>query len=128
MFNRIKDYALLYEEIFLPEDSLFGVTCTEEKDHIKEYCKKIIDDVVPRLHPVTTVNYLGCLERIANEVYSLEIAGGKYKVSLTVDTFHKKNARLTVDIVPEYSQGDIIDRVDIYLEKLKIELKNVSVK
>lgn len=124
MFNRIKDYALLYEEISIPSDQLFGVPCTQEKDHIEDYCKKIIDEVVPKLNPVTTVNYRGCLERIANEVYSLEISGGKYTVSLTVDTFHKKNARLTVDIEPEYSQEDMENRIDVYLERLKIELKN----
>lgn len=124
MFNRIKDYALLYEEVSESDDEFFGIPCNRAVDHVKDYCKKIVDDVSAKLQWATTVNYQGCLERIANEVYSLEITDGKYKLSLTIDTFHDKNARFTVDIQPEYKISDLEKRIDLYLEKLKIELKN----
>jgi len=123
MFNRIKDYNLLYETVPVTAGS-FGTVCTEEKNHIKTYCEKIITDVSKKLQPTTSVKYLGCIERIANEVYVLEIQNGKYTISLTIDTFHKNAARLTVDILPEYQIVDIEKRIDIYLEKMKIELKN----
>lgn len=123
MFNRIKDYNLLYETIPSTVD-LFGIPCTEEKNHIQTYCEKIITDVSQKLQPTASVSYLGCIERLANEVYVLEIQNGKYTISLTVDTFRKKVARLTVDIVPEYQIEDMGNKIDIYLEKMKIELKN----
>lgn len=123
MFNRIKDYTLLYETIPSTVD-LFGTPCMEEKNYIKTYCKKIITDVSQKLQPMASVNYLGCIGRIANEVYILEIQNGKYTISLTIDTFHKNATRLTVDIFPEYQMNDMGKRADLYLEKLKIELKN----
>ena len=88
MFNRIKDYTLLYETIPGTVD-LFGTSCMKEKNHIKTYCEKIIDDVSQKLQPMASVNYLGCIGRIANEVYILEIQNGKYNISLTIDTFQK---------------------------------------
>ena len=46
--NRIKDYTLLYETIPGTVD-LFGTSCMKEKNHIKTYCEKIIDDVSQKL-------------------------------------------------------------------------------
>lgn len=124
MFNRVKDYALLYEKVNSLVAEPFRTQNTVTLDHVKDYCKTVIDNVVAKIQWTTTVNYLGCLDRIANEVYSLEMTSGKYHVSLTVDTFHDKNARLTVDILPEYHLPDMGKRIDLYLEKLKVELKN----
>lgn len=104
------------------DDELFGIPYTRKVDYVKDYCKSIIDDVFANLQWLTTVNYQGCLERIANEVYFLKLE--KYKVSLTIDTFYDRNARLTVDILPEYKISNIEKSVDLYLEKLKSELKN----
>lgn len=84
----------------------------------------MIDDVFANLQWLTTVNYQGCLERVANVVYFFEAGNEKYKVSLTIDTFYDRNARLTVDILPEYKISNIEKSVDLYLEKLKLELKN----
>lgn len=123
MFNRIKDHTLIYETTIV-NDEISDISYYEEKDHIKTYCQKIITEVSQRMQPIPSVNYLGCLERFANEVYVLENKSGKYTISMTIDTFCKNTTRLTVDIIPEYAINDIDKRIDVYLEKLKLELKN----
>ena len=66
---------------------------------------------------------MGCLERIANEVFALETDSAEYKITFTIDTFQNKDARIIIDIVPKYIYEGIEKCYDRYLEKLKIEIK-----
>lgn len=72
MFNRIKDYSLLYEDV--EEDlaewpDVFTSRTTVKKDHVKYYCQSILHDTVSKFQETMTLTYKGCLERLANEVY-----------------------------------------------------------
>ena len=85
---------------------------------------------MPNLLNKSTLKCLGCLERIANEVFALETDSAEYKITFTIDTFQNKDARIIIDIVPKYIYEGIEKCYDRYLEKLKIEIKkrmNVAV-
>lgn len=131
MFNRIKDYSLIYEEIPCPAMVNFGIEesqAVEEKDHIKDYCVSVLNDVIPKIPSSIEFKYKGCLERIGNEVFEINTNEAVYTVSFTVNTFTAKNAILYVDIKCEYLLSELDSRIDCLLEKLKIELKNRLIK
>lgn len=127
MFNRIKDYSLLYEDV--EEDvaewpDVFTSRTTVKKDHVKDYCQSILHDTVSKFQETMTLTYKGCLERLANEVYTLDYNSNIYTITLTVDTFYDKDAQIYVDILPQYNYEGIEKCYDRLLEKLKIEIKN----
>ena len=127
MFNRIKDYSLIYEEIPCSVEvdwDFEDCQVIEEKDRIKDYCTDVLGDVIPKIPFHTEFEYKGCLDRVGNEVFKINADGAVYTVSFTVNTFTGKNAILYVDIKCEYLHPDLADRIDCLLEKLKIELKN----
>lgn len=122
MFNRINNYELLYEDV-VEYDKNWGDDITSVQDHTKDYVTKIMNDIVPNLLKQSTLKYLGCLERIANEVFVLETDSAEYTVTFTIDTFLDKDARIIIDIVSQYTYEGIEKCYDRYLEKLKIEIK-----
>lgn len=88
-----------------------------------EYVTQVMKDIMPNLLNKSTLKCLGCLERIANEVFALETDSAEYKITFTIDTFQNKDARIIIDIVPKYIYEGIEKCYDRYLEKLKIEIK-----
>lgn len=122
-----------------------GLTGTVEHYHGYDYCKAIID----ALTDWQEKKYIGCRERIANEVFALiSSTGAEYTVSFGISTYktrsEQKIARLEVSITTQDvdaqnseqqnvdspnpdSQNSAPQNPDIYdqkLEDLKIELKN----
>lgn len=131
MFNRIKDYSLIYEEVPCSAMIDFGAEesqAVEEKDHIKDYCTSVLNDVIPKIQTSTEFKYKGCIERIGNEVFEINTNSAVYTVSFTVNTFSTHNAILYVDVKCEYLFSELANRIDLLLEKLKIELKNRLIK
>lgn len=122
MFNRINNYELLYEEV-VEYNKDWGDNIASVQDHTKDYVTTIMNDVVPNLLKQSNLKYLGCLERIANEIFVLETESAEYKVTFTIDTFKDKDARIIIDILPEYTYVGIEKCYDRYLEKLKIDIK-----
>lgn len=122
MFNRINNYDLLYEDI-MEGNQEWGENTKRVEDHTKEYVTQVMKDIMPNLLNKSTLKCLGCLERIANEVFALETDSAEYKITFTIDTFQNKDARIIIDIVPKYIYEGIEKCYDRYLEKLKIEIK-----
>lgn len=125
MMSKIKEYSLLYETVKdaiedpLGEESIYS----EEIDHIQDYCKQIVGEVVAKIPEVLQSKYEGARERIANEVYLLSAHRARYRVALTVDTYEQNDTQICVDIEPDYDSEQETGN-DRILETLKLELKN----
>lgn len=115
MFNRINNYDLLYEDI-MEGNQEWGENTKRVEDHTKEYVTQVMKDIMPNLLNKSTLKCLGCLERIANEVFALETDSAEYKITFTIDTFQNKDARIIIDIVPKYIYEGIEKCYDRYLE------------
>lgn len=122
MFNKINKYELLYEDV-VEYDKDWGDDVTSIQDYTKDYVTQIMNDIAPNLLKQSELKALGCLERIANEVFILKTDSAEYKITFTIDTFRDKDARIIIDIVPKYNYEGIEKCYDRYLEKLKIEIK-----
>ena len=122
MFNKINKYELLYEDV-VEYDKDWGDDVTSIQDYTKDYVAQIMNDIAPNLLKQSELKALGCLERIANEVFILKTDSAEYQITFTIDTFRDKDARIIIDIVPKYNYEGIEKCYDRYLEKLKIEIK-----
>ncbi len=88
-----------------------------EHYHGKEYCERIIES----LSSWKEKKYLGMVERIGNEMYTLIAPDeSEYTVAFGINTYEEKLARIEVVITAPDT-----DSYDQRLEDLKIELKNV---
>ena len=131
----IKNMDLLYtwtEEY----SEVIGLTGTVERYHGFDYCKSIIDSLTDWQEK----KYIGCRERVANEVFSLiSSTGAEYSMSFGISTYktrsEQKIARLEVSITTlddsnlhpqdgEQQAEPTIFTYDQKLEDLKLELKN----
>lgn len=129
MFNRIKDYSLIYKETPIPVMLGFeDIESIEVVDQINEYCSNVLHEVVSSISYPICVEYIGCLERQGNEVFKVTSTDVVYTVSFTINTFKDKNAMMYVDIDGNYSFDNISSRIDRVLETLKIEIKNRLIK
>lgn len=133
----IKNMDLLYTWTEEYSEEL-GCTGTVEHYHGYDYCKSIINSLTDWQEK----KYIGCRERVANEVFTLiSSTGAAYCVSFGISTYktrsEQKIARLEVSITTlDYSnlhpqdgeqQGVVEPTLSAYdqkLEDLKIELKN----
>ena len=131
----IKNMDLLYTWTEKYSEEL-GLTGTVEHYHGFDYCKSIIN----ALTDWQEKKYIGCRDRIVNEVFTLvSSTGAEYCVSFGISTYktrsEQKIARLEVSIsdastpVPQdgEQQGVVEPTLSAYdqkLEDLKIELKN----
>lgn len=138
LFNDIKNYDKLYT--LKKSDGVFGEeTNTIHNYEAKNYCEEILQKVLRKISSTDVCHYQGCFGRIANEVFVIDKNEKVYTVSFTIDTYNeKKQARLKVNITDsvkekiqtddnpsrKYRLPDGLD-YDIYLEQLKIEIKNM---
>lgn len=93
-----------------------------EHYHGDDYCKNVIKNVLKVFSPSEWIEqkYLGSLERIANETFTLSsIVGLEYNISFDINTYNGEAARLEIAITAPKT-----DRYDQKLEELKIALKN----
>lgn len=93
MFNRINNYDLLYEDI-MEGNQEWGENTKRVEDHTKEYVTQVMKDIMPNLLNKSTLKCLGCLERIANEVFALETDSAEYKLLLLLIRFRIKMREL----------------------------------
>lgn len=108
----------LYSWLVLHSDD-FESDFTEEQYHGTDYCKRVVADTMKSLK-WCGFQYLGMLERIANEVFKLTSPNGtSYDVEFAINTYERKAARLVCTI-----EGPEISEYDQNLEDLKIALKN----
>lgn len=124
MFNNIKNIELIYliEETY---DEDFGDSIKEEQYLGTDYCKNIMNKLQAHFSEIKNCIYKGQTERIAHEEYNVEVAGVIYSVSFTIDTFNDKaQTQLGIYI---FSPTDT-NEYDIFLEKLKVYLKEILLK
>lgn len=86
LFSEIKDITKLYKSKEV-NNSDFGEMTVKEIEYLgKEYSEKVLADVVGGFEEPKSLCYVGCLERIANEVFDFGISESKYRASFTTDT------------------------------------------
>lgn len=116
--DRIKNMDQLYTWTPTYSEEL-GCPGEEEHYHGTDYCKQVIADVLSAMN-WGTQKYLGSLDRIANEVFNVNLSEGiNYRIEFAINTYEKKAARLECTIT-----GLEMENYDQKLEELKIALKN----
>lgn len=116
--DRIKNMDQLYTWTPIYSEE-FGCPGEEEHYHGTNYCKQVIADVLAAMN-WGTQKYLGSLDRIANEVFNVNLSEGiNYRIEFAINTYEKKAARLECMIT-----GLKTENYDQKLEELKIALKN----
>lgn len=117
----IKNMDVLYTYT-LEKDRFGDETIGNEKYCGADYCKNVVESVWANLPPADwkSYEYLGALERIANESFIFTtVDGSRYQVSFAVNTYHGEAARLEVTLDAEETEA-----YDHRLEILKIALKD----
>lgn len=131
MFNSPNDTSHIYarsEEVC--ETPFGGVEKVQTEACLsKEYSEEIISGIKPHIQGLIECNYLGCLERIAREVYKIIIQDNRYEVAFVFDKHEEHIIQLHVEIksVPIEDQ-DFEKRYDTQLEVLKLAIKNYLIK
>lgn len=120
LFSGVKDITKLYKSKEI-DNSDFGEALTTEAIYLgKEYSEKVLADVVGGFEEEKNICYVGCLQRIANEVFEFYLSESQYRASFTIDTYGDDKARLKVKL----EQIEPRDEYDMLLEQLKIALKD----
>lgn len=123
-FYSIKNPDALYTYRDVPNP--FGDAAKEKVYHWKEYCESVMSDVISERTEFSDLQYVGQVERIANEVF-LVGADHVYTIGFTLDTYENGKTYLEVSIESDYSvdaTDDFEKQYDRNLELLKISLKN----
>ena len=120
LFSGVKDITKRYKSKVV-DNSDFGETIITETIYSgKEYSEKVLEDVVSGFDEEKNIYYVGCLQRIANEVFEFCLSESQYRVSFTIDTYGDSKARLKVKI----EQIEPREEYDMLLEQLKIAIKD----
>ena len=120
LFSEVKDITKLYKN---KEVDNSGFEVITEREYLgKEYSEKVLADVVDGFEGEKSICYVGCLQRIANEVFDFYLLESKYRVSFTIDTYedNSNKARLKVKL----EQVEPREEYDMLLEQLKIAIKD----
>lgn len=86
LFSGIKDITKLYKSKEVDNFDFGEVLVTETEYLGKEYSEKVLADVVGEFEEEKNIYYVGCLQRIANEVFDFCLSESKYRASFTIDT------------------------------------------
>ena len=132
LFSEIKDIKKLYQ-INLVVNPFGGEDCPSYTYIGKEYLENKLKIMEENLLELNELIYQQCFERIANEVFVAVVNDIHYELIFTIDTYQYKKARMKVSIerqekleVATYGNQTLPDGevYDIFLERLKIEIKN----
>lgn len=139
ILNGIKDKSKLYR--VNREEAVSRFTGMPETiDSIeyvgKDYCKTVLNSVVTKIIGIRAFEYMGALDRIANETFQITTELYRYTVTCTIDTYQGNKTRMRVKIVSsevsqetencvvQHNSAAPTVEYDHQLEKLKIEIKN----
>lgn len=120
LFTGIKDITKLYKSKEVNYSDFEEVLVTEKEYLGKEYSEKVLADVVREFEEEKSIYYVGCLQRIANEVFDFCLSEFQYRASFTIDTYGDSKARLKVKL----EQIEPREEYDMLLEQLKIAIKD----
>lgn len=133
LFSEIKDIKKLYR-IDLADNPFGGDECPSYTYIGKEYLENKLKTIEGNLSGLNEFIYQQCFGRIANEVFVAVVNGIYYELIFTIDTYQYKKARMKVSIersekldVATFGNQVLSDSevYDIFLEQLKIAIKNV---
>lgn len=134
LMNGLQDMEKLYVTKEEPGPDPFGGDgpVVAEKYCGADYCKTVLAEVVSVLPGVTDWSYQESFGRLANEVFVILTATQMYTLIFTIDTYGQKVARMKVRIEVEKREDtestnqaqDKVDEYDLFLEQLKIKLKD----
>ena len=132
LFNGINDIEKLYQ-------ITYEKTTKDEKVPLShkyigaDYLQNQMEKVIKTLSGVEKYSYGQNFDRIANEVFVVIASGKHYEVIFTIDTYKYEKTRMKIRIYTsedngiqskKYAFDDGIE-YDIFLEQLKISIKNV---
>lgn len=120
LFSEIKDITNLYNSKEVSYSDFGEMHVTETEYLGKDYSEKVLADVVGGFEEAKNLCYVGCLQRIANEVFDFTISEFKYRATFTIDTYGNRKARLKVKL----EQIEPSEEYDVLLEQLKIAIKD----
>lgn len=117
------------------QDDTFNTKIEQTEDVADEYCREIMDRVESLLDSDCKIKYSGCFDRIGNFVFAVLHDDVEYTVIMQLDTY-EWNRQLTIKIgyspiwvgIPVPKMRDKIVGYDIFLEKLKICIKNALIR
>ena len=124
MFNDIKDIKLIYDKEEKYDENF---SCNINNIHYlgTYYCKNIIMKLKSYFSEIKNFNYSGQIGRIAHEEYTLKTRLCEYTLSFTIDTFKEyTKSQMLVNI----SSSSDLQEYDIFLEKLKVYIKEILLK
>ncbi len=127
-FIDIKDINKI-QRIEKVEDSTFGAAQMVECKHdiTDEYCKDIMNCVMPLLDSGCASKYIGCTDRIGHYEFEVSNTDVKYAAIFQQDTY-EWNMQLTVGIGYKTDKSELPDGYDNFLEKLKLCIKNSMIR
>lgn len=124
MFNNIRDINLIYSKEEKYNEN-WGVNITEVHYLGTDYFRSIVMQLKSHFTEIKGFNYNGQTVRIAHEEYDIKTMEEKYSISFTIDTFkNNTQAQLMINL---FSSLDI-GKYDIFLEKIKIFIKEILLK
>lgn len=78
MYHQISDINLLYTiEEYNELSQIFGEPSTAKTYKGKDYCEKILKYTLSKLSDYSEVQYEGCQERVAREIFSTNTSEGR---------------------------------------------------
>lgn len=131
----IKDISKI-EQRDKVKDSTFGEECVVDyvQDIADQYCKDVMNKAQESLD-MREIKYIGCTERIGNYEFAISNDAIDYSVIFQKDTYEGK-LQFTVLIgyaqkrvgLPPVNQKEMITEYDLFLEKLKLCIKDVLIR
>lgn len=131
----IKDISKI-EQRDKVKDSTFGEECVVDyvQDIADQYCKDVMNKAQESLD-MREIKYIGCTERIGNYEFAISNDAIDYSVIFQKDTYEGK-LQFTVLIgyaqkrvgLPPVNQKEMIIEYDLFLEKLKLCIKDVLIR
>lgn len=130
----IKDLSKI-QKIKIVQKDIFNTKIEQIIDMADEYCKEKMEQVEELFDSVCKIKYNGCIDRIGNFVFVVLHDDVEYKVIMQLDTY-ERNRQLTIKIgyaknrcgIPATKMSDRVEGYDIFLEKLKICIKNALIR
>lgn len=128
----IRDLSKIQRNRIVQDDT---ITRDQTEDVTNEYCKEIMNQVEKLLDSDCKIKYNGCIDRIGNFIFIVLHDDVEYTVIMQIDTY-EWNRQLTIKMgyssirvgIPAPEMHNKIVGYDIFLEKLKMCIKNILIR
>ena len=128
----IRDLSKIQRNRIVQDDT---ITREQTEDVTNEYCKEIMHQVEKLLDSDCKIKYNGCIDRIGNFIFIVLHDDVEYTAIMQIDTY-EWNRQLTIKMgyssirvgIPAPEMHNKIVGYDIFLEKLKMCIKNILIR